>query len=600
MSRVAVHFTQAARVFVLPLLSAALVVALTSCGSGQKTYAENQGTTDPTANDDQATTFLRMCKLADMTSETAKTMTALKQLFNEPDCANVRSILNRSEELDLSSTSIKSISFLRFFPHLEKIDISSNRVESLASLAGFHRLITLDISDNPIRDISALQNLTDLESFSAQGTPVSDDKTPENCPADAKSAVIQKFCLTTASIADDAVSLLTIAQPRGAGAYQVEFSASADFAELAFTLKSKGGTLRHKSRRTGLFFYRIVAADGAVSAISEVNLIDYDGDLDQDGIINGMEMNPVGKMNLKQAGANFRRKDVFVEMGYMKKSYLPSDESLAVIKKAFADAPVKNPDGSTGITIHLKQGAKVPFDDDLSPYRKEFSALKKRYFKSRGDVYHYMIWANRYNSGGSSGVSMGIPGKDFIVSLGSWGNRNTERAKIGTFMHELGHNLGLKHGGVDHNNYKPNYISIMNYAFQIAGVWRNGERVYDYQRLPKIRLDESKLDEQKGLGDKAVAMNFGTRYYCKGKAKNLSRIGSTGIDWNCDGKISGIVSADINNDGKRSRLVSQDNWKNIDLKSGILSRGFLADNTNERHEQELTLTMQKELEQKEP
>lgn len=586
-----------AKVILFPLLSTAALLTMTSCGSGQKTYAENSGVNDPASEDDRSTTFLRMCKLADMKSETAKTMTALKQLYNQPDCAELRSTLNREEKLDLSSTSIKDVRFLRFFPHLEDIDLSSNRIESLASLASFSRLLKLDISDNPIRDISALQNLAELENFSANGTPVSEDKSPETCPTDAKSAVIQKFCVTTGLVADDAVSIFTLTKPVTSGSYKVEFSTTADFAEIAFTINRKRGNLRMKARRTGTFFYRIIAADGTRSDVSEVSLVDYDGDLDNDGISNGLEMNPVGRLDLRTLGANFRRKDVFVEMGYMKESYLPTAESLETIKKAFADAPVKNPDGSTGISIHLKQGAKVPFDDDLSPYRREFSALKKRYFKSRGDVYHYMIWANRYNSGGSSGVSMGIPGKDFIVSLGSWGRRNTERAKIGTFMHELGHNLGLKHGGVDHNNYKPNYISIMNYAFQIAGVWRDGERVYDYQRLPKISLDENSLDERQGLGELAVSMNFGTRYYCKGSAKTVDRLGSEGIDWNCDGKISGIVSADINNDGKTSSLVSQDNWKNLDLKGGITSRGFLAPNTNERHEQELTLSMQKQLEQ---
>ena len=31
-------------------------------------------------------------------------------------------------------------------------------------------------------------------------------------------------------------------------------------------------------------------------------------------------------------------------------------------------------------------------------------------------------------------------------------------------MHELGHNLGLRHGGGDDTRCKPNYLSIMSYA----------------------------------------------------------------------------------------------------------------------------------------
>lgn len=38
-------------------------------------------------------------------------------------------------------------------------------------------------------------------------------------------------------------------------------------------------------------------------------------------------------------------------------------------------------------------------------------------------------------------------------------------------MHELGHNLGLKHGGADLCiNYKPHYLSIMNYTYQANGI----------------------------------------------------------------------------------------------------------------------------------
>lgn len=40
----------------------------------------------------------------------------------------------------------------------------------------------------------------------------------------------------------------------------------------------------------------------------------------------------------------------------------------------------------------------------------------------------------------------------------------------GTFMHELGHNLGLGHGGGDPINYKPNYLSIMSYSWQLRGL----------------------------------------------------------------------------------------------------------------------------------
>jgi hypothetical protein len=48
----------------------------------------------------------------------------------------------------------------------------------------------------------------------------------------------------------------------------------------------------------------------------------------------------------------------------------------------------------------------------------------------------------------------------------------------GTFMHELGHNLGLRHGGgsdftadsEDTPTFKTNFVSVMNYKFQLNGI----------------------------------------------------------------------------------------------------------------------------------
>ena len=52
-------------------------------------------------------------------------------------------------------------------------------------------------------------------------------------------------------------------------------------------------------------------------------------------------------------------------------------------------------------------------------------------------------------------------------------------------MHELGHNLGLRHGGGDNTNRKPNFLSVMNYAFQLTGLTRDGSNgVFDYSMFP--------------------------------------------------------------------------------------------------------------------
>jgi len=84
---------------------------------------------------------------------------------------------------------------------------------------------------------------------------------------------------------------------------------------------------------------------------------------------------------------------------------------------------------------------------------------------------------------GASGLAE-IDGNDFMVTLGNaFNDKNaapTRGIQGGTFMHELGHNLGLRHGGgsdlnadaEDTPTFKPNYLSVMNYKFQFPGIFR--------------------------------------------------------------------------------------------------------------------------------
>ena len=96
-----------------------------------------------------------------------------------------------------------------------------------------------------------------------------------------------------------------------------------------------------------------------------------------------------------------------------------------------------------------------------------------------------------------------VGGSDSVVSLGLWAqNANQDMSKpatviAGTLFHELGHPLGLTHGGTYRDslsttgsyvptfeaNCKPNYESSMNYLFQLDGVGSNGAITYSSQSL---------------------------------------------------------------------------------------------------------------------
>jgi len=101
----------------------------------------------------------------------------------------------------------------------------------------------------------------------------------------------------------------------------------------------------------------------------------------------------------------------------------------------------------------------------------------------------------------TSGVS-DIGGADSLVTLGLWkAAGQTDPVQAGTFMHELGHSLGLTHGGLYYDtpgsyvptlepNCKPNYQSVMSYQFQVD-LLDGG--VLDYSEQQLSTLNENGL-----------------------------------------------------------------------------------------------------------
>src|SRR5699024_4267125 len=155
---------------------------------------------------------------------------------------------------------------------------------------------------------------------------------------------------------------------------------------------------------------------------------------------------------------------------------------------------------------------------DLHEWADYIEIRKNHFTFGRSGLYHYCLWAPAYlGPDGLPSLSSGlaeIGGDSFVVTqLPSTNTSNSTRVQqAGTFMHELGHNLGLCHtpdkschsssssGGAD--NYRPNYFSVMNYLYQLSGLrWRASPTVnhLDFSREDTPSINEKKLNELTGF-----------------------------------------------------------------------------------------------------
>ena len=346
--------------------------------------------------------------------------------------------------------------------------------------------------------------------------------------------------------------------------------------------------------------------DGAVAdqgAVYIYNAPDSDGDgLPDDWEKYGITVEGV-KIDLKAMGADPLHKDIFVHLDWMHSStgvaYTPNPRAIKMVVDAFATAPVENPDRKPGVRLHvdfgrdsimdpvlkktwgpLSKAGEVPFQVELGsfddPERKHynwtaFDAVKALKFgpAKRSDVFHYALFCNTMAVDlDMLGLSKAQPDADFLVALGAYKKKNgaifhTPLQEAIGFMHELGHNLGLDHGGGDAINHKPNYISIMNYLFNLTGLLnsKGKPRKLDYSRGTLPDLNERNLDELVGISDPEQHLTrwssrtrrdvpFGSNRCINNYDLFHKFLTYPATDWNCDGApTTAPVVADINGDG---------------------------------------------------
>ena len=309
--------------------------------------------------------------------------------------------------------------------------------------------------------------------------------------------------------------------------------------------------------------------------------IDTDGDGDVD-------------LDLPALGADSQHKNIFVEVDWMDcavaggdcsagdtHSHQPSAAAVAAVVQAFANANVTNPDGLNGITLRIDVGNSIAHQnvlnipnlcftpaagdgnfDTVKGAAANFGPTNPRRF-----AYHYGLFTHRQAAGSTVSGCGELPGNDFQVSLGGWNagagdtdgdgvadqDVGTVAQQAGTLIHELGHNLNLQHGGGDSVNRKPNYLSAMNYAFQMPGIPPTDpdgagplQGRVDYSGGALANLNETGLNEPAGIGDGTD----NTVYRCP-TFTSATGAGTGAVDWDCDvppNATENGITNDINGD----------------------------------------------------
>lgn len=302
---------------------------------------------------------------------------------------------------------------------------------------------------------------------------------------------------------------------------------------------------------------------------SVFSLVDSDADGLADGWEgpgNGVDYDMDGQIDQMLADADPQRKDVYLEADVVEQNIAPTEADTrarlarvaGAVANAFANAPasVANPNGATGVALHINPGA---FDFSYIPLSElpanravelwsGFDQLRDTHFgpgtadpvlfAARQMVYRYAIFADASSQGGrvedkSRGVSetgvlstahsLGGFGPVYSDEIFLGGNEllvtmppNTYQETVGgssvvhdddlagALMHELGHTLGLQHGGTDGMNFKPNYYSVMNYAWTVPDfLYHIGDTdtsyanswTLDYSRVALPPLDRRSLLE---------------------------------------------------------------------------------------------------------
>lgn len=351
--------------------------------------------------------------------------------------------------------------------------------------------------------------------------------------------------------------------------------------------------VRRVAERSGGAFFRTARDGSNISDGLDLLIETCARDKDGDGLwdtweTRGYDVNGDGDitdpedLDLPTMGASPEHKDLFLQVNWFGPSGKPCwglpicfwrdapprprKEYLQRIVDAFNAVPedmADNPDGQPGIRLHIdagpetpaggvraefRKGGPLPEDvpelevaDPGNPLRPAVEIFDRHVPVSRRHVFTWALHGRTLKRGdtGNLGKAFSIPSDGFVVA-GDFLGSDAKASAV--YMHELGHTLGLRHGGDDELLYKPNHLSVMNYSYVFnGGMERDGDdRAIDYSRWTLQPLNELSLQEPDGvfpLAGSPAPDGYDLFRYC-GSELHRFRV-SQSTDWDCVGGADG-------------------------------------------------------------
>lgn len=253
-------------------------------------------------------------------------------------------------------------------------------------------------------------------------------------------------------------------------------------------------------------------------------------DTDNDGLPDAWETGAIhpGGLDLKAMGCSPGHADVICEVQPIENVPMPqlhADLDKAV--KYFASLPVNNPDGTTGIALHIVYNDPIP----LREGGRGWGSLAAQYHvAAHKGITH---WMTIYNGGGGQSGQMADAG-----GCGCYG-------MPAVFIHEFGHQLGLDHTGRWGPGWCPTFPSLMNYAYNYELNGKAENVGFSDGRLASVVLNERHLDEYLPLPMDKISFLSGPPYRYRMKPAPDGK--GTLIDWNWNGVFGEKnITADIN------------------------------------------------------